>query len=246
MTPPPPRLLAPPRHLLPLPVQDAHRRVSHWRLFSALLFVVWLAGMGVGMIPMLLELIDGGWQAVAGPVAAGVLGLPGVWGTARAIWGRTLATDRALLALWRHYPDDVRWSSSLVLADKMDRASAGDADTRAILRRLVGALFGLFQELAALDDSIAADREIASLGGDPQLHDQLLTLRRERDAQLSRLVDALRELHLGFARRHVAPPAVRSEVRALLDQLDAEREVEGLGPPGRALQLDAQARVDLA
>lgn len=239
-----PRMVAPPRPLLPADVRRAQTVVARWRVFSVVLATGWALGLVVGFIPLVLHLVDSGWQAVLLPGLAMLLGPPVIWGAIRAWLRGRLTADTALVRAWRRFPDDVRWSSSLILADQMDRAAEGDPEVRVVLQRLVGALFGLFAELASLDHSIAADRELAEHGGDPRLHQELITLRTERDAQLSRLVDALRQLHLGFVGRHSAPPSVRAEVAALLDQLDAEREVDGLLPAVEGARW-AQARTDV-
>lgn|GEM_PF-6121821 len=235
----PARTITPPRHLMPLAVQGAFTRVGRWRVFTAVALTAWVLALVGGSIPLVVHLFEQGWQAGLAPGAAMLFGVPAAWAGARAVFGKGLAADRTLLAAWRRYPRDARWSSSLVLAEQMDRAADGDPEVRSILQRMVGALFGLFSELAALDHSIAADREIASMGGDQRLHHDLVDLRAQRDAQLTRLVDALRELHLGLVRRHAAPGAVRAEVGALLDQLEAEREVDGLGPAAEGIRLAA-------
>ncbi len=232
-----PKLISPPKHLLPDDVQRARKHVERWTLFSIVLWSTWVLGAIAGTIPLVVHLVEAGWMGSIAPALALYLGLPATWAAARTWRSKLLRSDRLLLQQWGRFPADGRWSSSLVLADQMDRSSGGDPEVRATLQRMVGALFGLFTELAALDQSIAADREIAELGGNPEIHRDLVTLRGQRDAQITRLVDALRELHLGLARRHAAPPAVRAEVAALLDQLDAEREVDGLRPARDSVRL---------
>ena len=96
----------------------------------------------------------------------------------------------------------------------------------------------LVRELEALDQSIVADREFAEHGGAKELHVELVQLREGRSEAISRLIDAMRQIHLGLARRHAVPEAMREDIRGLLDQLEAEREVDGfVGLGARASKL---------
>ncbi len=216
----------PPEHLLPPPVQDARRVTRSWRNRAIVGWSAYVLAVFGGTIPLLLYGAENGSGAAAVPGIALYFGFPVVWTLVRRTRWPMLSAAEDLVRQWQRLPEDPRWTASLTLAREMDRAAGDDPSTRATLQRLVGALFSLFTELRALDRSIAADSEIAVHGGDYGLHEQLVALRKSRSQQISRLVDALRELNLGLARRHAAPPAVRHDVTALLDQFDAEREAE--------------------
>lgn len=232
-----PQSVVPPRHLMPEPVQAAFGRRRSQLLWSTGFWVAWAAGLGAGLLPLSVLLLRQDLSTL-GQVGVGLyILLPMGW----AMWRRMQRTrrqaDRVLTRRWSRFPQDRRWSASLVLAQHLDQTAGQDRDVRLVLQRLLETLFGLFAELHVLDRSIEADQTLHELGGDGDLHRDLRSLRDHRDGQLSRLVDALRELHLGFARRNAEPPTVRQEVVALLDQLDAEREVNGMRPAVDSLRM---------
>jgi len=223
----PPRT-SPPQELLPEEVVSARAMLRRWWTGSIAAASVWVVAVVGGLVPFFINLVGHGWQAVVGPTVAVLLGPPLVWALVRHLRRDRHRSARALTAAWRHFPTDARWTSSLVLAEQMDRVADGDPETRHTLRRLVAALLAMFRELESLDHSIEADRQIADHGGDAELHRELVSLRRGRSEAITRLIDAMRQLHLGLARRHAVPQAMRADIRGLLDQLEAEREVDGL------------------
>ncbi|MBO84084.1 MAG: hypothetical protein CL927_01900 [Deltaproteobacteria bacterium] len=231
-----PRMVAPPPYLLPAEVQAAFRRRRQWTTRSTLFFVGWVGGLVAGLLPISVLLLRHGVASLLGLGLALYLALPLGWLVARRSRSTRRQADHRLVMHWSRFPDDPRWSASLVLAQQMDQTSGADPEVRVVLCRLLETLFGLFAELRVLDRSVEADQTLHELGGRSELHQDLRTLRQHRDEQVTRLVDALRELHLGFARRSSAPPVVREEVISLLDQLDAEREVDALRPASDAFR----------
>jgi len=224
--------------LLPAEVVASRRMLRGWWTGSLIAGGVWSLAVVAGLVPFLINLVDHGWQAVVAPTSAVLLGPPIVWAVVRHLRRHRHRAASQLSGEWRRFPRDARWTSSLVLAEQMDRVVDGDPDTRDTLRRLVAALLAMFRELEALDQSIEADRQIAEQGGDVALHRELVELRNGRSEAVTRLIDAMRQLHLGLARRHAVPKKMRDDIAGLLDELEAEREVDGLvGLGARASKL---------
>ncbi len=234
---PPPRT-APPEELLPVEVVSSRRLLRRWWSGSLIAGGVWSLAVVAGLLPFLINLVGHGWQTVLAPTSAVLLGPPLAWGVVRHLRRHRHRAASQLSGKWRLFPSDARWNSSLVLAVQMDRVVDGDPATRDTLRRLVAALLAMFRELEALDQSIEADRLIAEQGGDIALHRELVGLRDGRSEAVTRLIDTMRQLHLGLARRHAVTQKMRDDIAGLLDQLEAEREVDGLvGLGARASKL---------
>ena len=233
----PPRT-TPPRELLPEEVILASAMLHRWLVGSLVAGGAWAVAIIGGLIPFIVNLVGHGWQAVAGPTAAILLAPPLIWGLVRHRRRERHQAARALTSAWRSFPHDARWTSSLVLAKQMDHVADSDPETRRTLRRLVAALLAMFRELESFDRSIEADRQFAEHGGDTELHTELVALRHGRSEAITQLIDAMRKMHLSLARRHAVPEAMREDIHNLLEQLDAEREVDGLvGLGARASKL---------
>lgn len=189
-----------------------------------------LALADIGLLTHFLLTLAGGTGLAAGRI--------GWWWRQRPI----RAAARQTIDRWRRLPNDRRWDAAMVLLDRIDRLGAEDPALRETARRLVTVLFSLYEDIRALDRTIAADR---ILDGDPhsgsghsERYYRLLAVRTRREAQIDALLNGLRDLHLEMNEQladHIGP--LQDRLQELMDRLEADREVVRLmGDQRRALR----------
>ena len=213
-----------PAALYPAELADAAARLRAWRargwmFWGSLPLMTWGLWLTTGLLgagfleQLLLALLGGAALAVA---------RVGWW-----IAQRPARLDaHQTLERWRRLPADPRWDAAMVLLDRVDRLGGADPELRETSRRLIAVLFGLYEDIRALDRTLAADRV---LDGDGELSDRyhrLAAVRTRREAQIDVLIDGLRDLHLELNEQlaeHIGP--LQDRLQELLDRLEADREV---------------------
>lgn len=137
---------------------------------------------------------------------------------------------RRVLARWRRLPADPRWDAAMVLLDRISSLSVGDPGMQETARRTVTVLFMLYEDVARLKATLPADRMLDGEGEPSDRYFRLLTIIRQREAQIEDLLGGLRDLHLEMNEQlgqliAEQPDSVQGRLQELMDRMEADREI---------------------